>query len=51
MLINFKRMPYDRHIPSKVMYCSKATSLYIHVIVLEIVAQVSYVAKGPFFSN
>lgn len=55
------------------MYCSKATSLYIHVIVYMytyivyiyiytyivymytyihvIVAQVSYVAKGPLFSN
>lgn len=40
-------MPYDRHIISNVMYCSKATSLYIFV--LEIIAQVSYVANGPLF--
>lgn len=42
-------MPYDRHIISYVMYCSKATSLYIFV--LEIIAQVSYVANGPLFWN
>lgn len=45
-------MPYDRHIISNVMYCSKATSLYsLYIFVLEIIAQVSYVANGPLLWN